>query len=70
MVKGEYTVIEADGSTRRVVYTADPKNGFQATVHMSEPNRQYAATQENYVRALNENHEHDNGYHGHENDYN
>ncbi|KAK4880007.1 hypothetical protein RN001_008153 [Aquatica leii] len=32
-VSGEYTVLEADGSVRVVQYTADPHNGFQATVH-------------------------------------
>ncbi|EEB10696.1 cutile protein 18.6, isoform B, putative [Pediculus humanus corporis] len=38
VVKGEYSVLEADGSIRRVVYTADSKNGFQATVHIIKPN--------------------------------
>ena len=28
-VRGEYKVLEADGSVRTVTYTVDPKNGFQ-----------------------------------------
>ncbi|XP_059478529.1 cuticle protein 7-like [Neocloeon triangulifer] len=32
MVRGEYTVLEPDGSMRIVQYTADPRNGFQAVV--------------------------------------
>ena len=34
-VRGEYNVIEPDGTLRTVRYTADAKNGFQATVHYS-----------------------------------
>lgn len=37
VVKGQYTVLDPDGSTRTVTYTADPQNGFQATVHQSAP---------------------------------
>ncbi|XP_049866469.1 cuticle protein 21-like isoform X2 [Pectinophora gossypiella] len=33
VVRGEYSLVEPDGSVRLVRYTADPKNGFQATVH-------------------------------------
>ncbi|XP_041976799.1 cuticle protein 8-like [Aricia agestis] len=33
VVRGEYSLVEPDGSLRVVKYTADPKNGFQATVH-------------------------------------
>ncbi|CAH0728891.1 unnamed protein product, partial [Brenthis ino] len=33
VVHGEYSLVEPDGSIRLVKYTADPKNGFQATVH-------------------------------------
>ncbi|KAF4516905.1 hypothetical protein B566_EDAN007993 [Ephemera danica] len=32
VVRGQYTVLEPDGSMRIVQYTADPKNGFQAVV--------------------------------------
>ncbi|CAB3243155.1 unnamed protein product [Arctia plantaginis] len=35
VVRGEYSLVEPDGSVRLVRYTADPKNGFQATVHKS-----------------------------------
>ncbi|XP_021930496.1 cuticle protein 7-like [Zootermopsis nevadensis] len=35
VVKGQYTVLDPDGTTRTVTYTADPQNGFQATVHLS-----------------------------------
>lgn len=31
-MKGSYSVVEPDGSTRTVHYTADDKNGFQAVV--------------------------------------
>ncbi|CAG2052899.1 unnamed protein product [Timema podura] len=44
VVKGEYTVLEADGSVRTVTYTADPKNGFQATVHHSAPTSAHRPT--------------------------
>ncbi|XP_052750470.1 cuticle protein 8-like isoform X2 [Galleria mellonella] len=33
VVRGEYSLVEPDGSIRLVRYTADPKNGFQAVVH-------------------------------------
>lgn len=29
VVRGEYSLVEPDGSVRLVRYTADPKNGFQ-----------------------------------------
>ncbi|CAG9804208.1 unnamed protein product [Chironomus riparius] len=32
VVTGEYSFVEADGSFRRVVYNADPVNGFNAVV--------------------------------------
>lgn len=32
VVRGEYSLVEADGSTRTVQYTADDKNGFNAVV--------------------------------------
>jgi len=32
VVVGQYSLVEADGSLRRVSYTADPLNGFQARV--------------------------------------
>ncbi|XP_015433760.1 PREDICTED: cuticle protein 19-like [Dufourea novaeangliae] len=36
-VKGEYSVVEADGSIRTVTYTADNHNGFNAVVTRNEP---------------------------------
>lgn len=36
-VKGSYSLIDADGSTRIVEYTADPINGFQAKVKKIAP---------------------------------
>jgi hypothetical protein len=35
VVKGQYSLVEADGSLRTVDYTADPVNGFNAVVHKS-----------------------------------
>ncbi|XP_072941038.1 cuticle protein 8-like isoform X2 [Epargyreus clarus] len=37
VVRGEYSLVEPDGSIRLVRYTADPKNGFQAVVHKKPP---------------------------------
>lgn len=34
VVKGRYTVVEADGSVRVVEYTADDHSGFNAVVHV------------------------------------
>lgn len=32
VVRGEYSLVEPDGSVRLVKYTADPKNGFQVSI--------------------------------------
>ncbi|KAL4710443.1 hypothetical protein ACJJTC_008845 [Scirpophaga incertulas] len=37
VVKGQYTVVEPDGSLRTVDYTADKHNGFNAVVHKTAP---------------------------------
>ncbi|KAF9405912.1 hypothetical protein HW555_013538 [Spodoptera exigua] len=37
VVKGEYSLLQPDGSVRKVEYTADDHNGFNAVVHNSEP---------------------------------
>lgn len=37
VVKGQYTLIEPDGSVRTVEYTADDHNGFNAVVKKTEP---------------------------------
>ncbi|XP_067642669.1 cuticle protein 7 [Eurosta solidaginis] len=36
-VKGQYSLVEADGSIRTVDYTADKHNGFNAVVHKTAP---------------------------------
>lgn len=36
-VTGEYSVMEPDGVLRRVQYTADPKNGFRASIRYVRP---------------------------------
>ncbi|KAI5645292.1 insect cuticle protein domain-containing protein [Phthorimaea operculella] len=38
VVKGQYSLLQPDGSIRTVDYTADDHNGFLATVHNSAPN--------------------------------
>ncbi|CAB3387585.1 Hypothetical predicted protein [Cloeon dipterum] len=44
VVRGEYTVLEPDGSMRIVQYTADPRNGFQAVVKRAgQPTEVYGA---------------------------
>lgn len=35
-VRGQYSVLEPDGSIRTVVYTADPQNGFQVSNSTTE----------------------------------
>jgi hypothetical protein len=37
VVKGQYSLVEPDGSIRTVDYTADPVNGFNAVVSKSGP---------------------------------
>ncbi|XP_023954643.1 cuticle protein 19-like isoform X2 [Bicyclus anynana] len=37
VVKGQYTLVEPDGSIRTVDYTADKHNGFNAVVHKTAP---------------------------------
>lgn len=37
VVKGQYSLVEPDGSVRTVDYTADDHNGFNAVVHKSLP---------------------------------
>lgn len=36
-VKGQYSLVEPDGSVRTVDYTADDHNGFNAVVHKTAP---------------------------------
>ncbi|RZB77525.1 cuticle protein 7 [Asbolus verrucosus] len=37
VVKGQYSVVEPDGSIRTVEYTADEHSGFNAVVHKTAP---------------------------------
>ncbi|XP_034824750.1 cuticle protein 19-like [Maniola hyperantus] len=37
LVKGQYTLVEPDGSIRTVDYTADKHSGFNAVVHKTAP---------------------------------
>uniref|UniRef100_A0A182SWI3 Uncharacterized protein n=1 Tax=Anopheles maculatus TaxID=74869 RepID=A0A182SWI3_9DIPT len=37
VVKGQYSLVEPDGSVRTVDYTADPINGFNAVVSKTAP---------------------------------
>ncbi|XP_012275141.1 cuticle protein 21 isoform X2 [Orussus abietinus] len=48
-VKGEYSVVEEDGTIRTVSYTADDHNGFNAVVTRSEPNKKPASSKEKTV---------------------
>lgn len=36
-MKGQYQLVETDGSIRTVTYTADPINGFNAVVDRTAP---------------------------------
>lgn len=40
VVKGQYSLVEPDGSVRTVDYVADWKTGFHATVSNSKENKQ------------------------------
>lgn len=42
MVKGSYSLVEPDGSIRKVDYTADPVHGFNAVVSKSGPSVHHA----------------------------
>lgn len=37
VVKGQYSLVEPDGSVRTVDYTADKHSGFNAVVHKTAP---------------------------------
>ncbi|CAH1996490.1 unnamed protein product [Acanthoscelides obtectus] len=39
VVKGQYSLVEPDGSIRTVKYTADKHSGFNAIVHKTEPSK-------------------------------
>ncbi|EFA07310.1 Pupal cuticle protein Edg-84A-like Protein [Tribolium castaneum] len=46
VVKGQYSVVEPDGSVRTVEYTADKHSGFNAVVHKTAPQHQQQHYQE------------------------
>jgi hypothetical protein len=43
VVKGQYSLVEPDGSVRTVEYTADDHHGFNAVVHKTAPLHKVAA---------------------------
>ena len=43
VVKGQYSLVEPDGSVRTVDYTADDHNGFNAVVHKTAPTHKVIA---------------------------
>ncbi|XP_075971023.1 uncharacterized protein LOC142973270 [Anticarsia gemmatalis] len=55
-VHGEYSLVEADGSVRRVQYTADDHNGFNAVVSNSAPAHAHAAPHAPVILAHHYNH--------------
>ncbi|XP_045493348.1 cuticle protein 21-like [Colias croceus] len=52
IVRGEYSLLEADGTVRRVEYTADPQKGFNAIVSRSKPKEQIEAEAIKVAKAL------------------
>ncbi|KAG6463536.1 hypothetical protein O3G_MSEX013950 [Manduca sexta] len=51
VVKGYYSLHEADGSTRIVEYTADKHNGFNAIVKHTEPSKHAEPAHQTYQQA-------------------
>lgn len=56
VVHGQYSLVEPDGSLRKVTYTADPVNGFQAKVEFIPPIGASTGSQEytNPFESINE----------------
>lgn len=50
VVKGQYSLVEPDGSVRTVDYTADPINGFNAVVSKSAPSVHAHPVSTQYVK--------------------
>ncbi|XP_050669048.1 pro-resilin-like [Leptidea sinapis] len=48
VVKGEYSLLQPDGSYRKVSYAADDKNGFNAVVHNSGPSHHVYSSQHHH----------------------
>ena len=53
VVKGYYSVVDADGHKRTVQYTADPINGFNAVVSREPIHGAYHAQQQVYYLPIN-----------------
>uniref|UniRef100_A0A182KEV5 Uncharacterized protein n=1 Tax=Anopheles christyi TaxID=43041 RepID=A0A182KEV5_9DIPT len=62
VVKGAYTVLDADGSSRLVEYTADPHHGFNAVVkkieHSHIPKKEHQAAPATHEEPQEEQHQH------------
>lgn len=63
VVKGQYSLIEPDGSVRTVEYTADDHNGFNAVVKKTEPkiahhHHHHHAPEPKYYEPAHEDYEH------------
>ncbi|KAF0766479.1 homeotic protein proboscipedia-like, partial [Aphis craccivora] len=71
-VRGYYSLVEPDGSIRLVEYTADAKNGFQATVRKFGSSH-HPNTVTHHLNTANGHHDGDGGYapnyHGADHDY-
>ncbi|XP_035794658.1 cuticle protein 7-like [Anopheles albimanus] len=64
VVKGAYTILDADGSSRLVEYTADPHHGFNAVVKKIE--HAHIPAKEVHAAPVEDHHEqkhHDHGEH-------
>ncbi|RVE52428.1 hypothetical protein evm_002822 [Chilo suppressalis] len=48
VVKGEYSLLQPDGSFRKVSYSADDHNGFNAVVHNSGPSHHVYSSQHHH----------------------
>ncbi|XP_045764361.1 cuticle protein 19-like [Maniola jurtina] len=48
VVKGEYSLVQPDGTYRKVSYHADDRNGFNAVVHNSGPNHHVYTAQHHH----------------------
>lgn len=51
-MKGQYSLVEPDGSVRTVDYSADPVNGFNAVVSKSAPSVHVAPVVKEVVPAV------------------
>ncbi|XP_065084972.1 histidine-rich glycoprotein-like [Ochlerotatus camptorhynchus] len=70
VVKGQYSLHEADGTERVVEYTADPHHGFNAVVkkighahHHHQPQHQEHHAEPHYTAVAYDNHQQHQGHH-------